>query len=107
MQIRVEYTALNRFFADYSRNISRGGIFIRTEQPLPVGERLTFSVVAPELDEPLLLQGVVRWVAGAKAQEPGMGIAFEYASPEQRRDNERRIEALMQRKLGRVLGRRG
>ena len=34
--LRVDYKRMNTFFADYTRNISKGGTFIRTERPLDV-----------------------------------------------------------------------
>ena len=33
IELSVEYKRLNTFFADYTRNISKGGTFIRTERP--------------------------------------------------------------------------
>ena len=37
IELKVEYKRLNTFFADYTKNISRGGTFIKTARPLPVG----------------------------------------------------------------------
>ena len=34
--LRVDYKRLNTFFADYTKNISKGGTFIRTTKPLGV-----------------------------------------------------------------------
>ena len=47
--LRVEYTRLNSLFADYTRNISRGGTFIKTTKALPVGTRFIFALCLPEL----------------------------------------------------------
>src|SRR5690606_4678270 len=33
IELRVDYPKLNAFFADYTRNISKGGTFVRTAQP--------------------------------------------------------------------------
>jgi len=33
---KVEYKKLNTFFADYTKNICKGGTFIRTKKPLDV-----------------------------------------------------------------------
>ena len=37
IELNVEYKRLNTFFADYTRNISKGGTFIKTDKPLEVG----------------------------------------------------------------------
>ena len=34
IELKVEYKRLNSFFADYTRNISRDGMFIKTLKPL-------------------------------------------------------------------------
>ena len=39
IELKVEYKKLNTFFADYTRNICKGGTFIKTARPLPVGSR--------------------------------------------------------------------
>ena len=38
--LRVDYKRLNTFFADYTRNISKGGTFIRTDRPLDMATRV-------------------------------------------------------------------
>jgi type IV pilus assembly protein PilZ len=104
LQLPVEYDSLNALLADYTHNISRGGTFIRTERPLGVGSALSFSIHAPELGEPLLLRGVVRWVVGADRAAPGrpagMGIAFVYDSAEHKNAVESRLDSLMIAALG-------
>ncbi|HKO52206.1 MAG TPA: PilZ domain-containing protein, partial [Polyangiaceae bacterium] len=42
IELKVEYKRLNTFFADYTKNISRGGTFIATDKPLPVGTDFVF-----------------------------------------------------------------
>jgi len=44
IELKVEYKRLNSFFADYTKNISRGGSFIGTEKPLPVGTEFVFAL---------------------------------------------------------------
>ncbi len=102
-ELPIEYDRLNAFLSDYTQNISRGGTFIRTEQPLAVGGRLVFRIRAPELGE-LWLDGIVRWVTSpdqATAESPaGMGIEFVFASAENRRDIELRLDRLLAGSLG-------
>ena len=57
--LKIEYRKLNTFFADYTKNISKGGTFIKTEQPLPVGTRFVFTLWLPQREKPFELAGVV------------------------------------------------
>jgi len=100
----VEYERLNALLSDYTHNISRGGTFIRTDRPLDVGTVLSFTIRAPELGQPIVLRGVVRWVVDAgpaQAGRPaGMGIAFVYESEAQKNAVEDRLDRLMVKSLG-------
>jgi type IV pilus assembly protein PilZ len=101
IQLKVEYRRLNGFFADYTRNLSRGGTFIRTERPLPVGTVFEFQLFVPHLDEPLAVRGEVSWVVpvdqATAEQEPGMGIRFVDDGSELL---DRTVERLMLESLG-------
>lgn len=106
IQLEVEYKRLNSFFADYTHNIGRGGTFIKTPKPLPVGTKFVFRLTVPELDAPLDLQGVVRWRETQEDAVRGMGIEFEFASDAERDALHQRVEGLMEKSLGAVLVRK-
>jgi type IV pilus assembly protein PilZ len=107
LELPVEYDRLNALLSDYTHNISRGGTFIRTDRPLDVGTALSFRIRAPNLGEPVLLRGVVRWVVDAEqartGRPSGMGIAFVYDSPVHKDAIEARLDQLMVRALGPVV----
>lgn len=104
IELRVDYPKLNAFFADYTRNISKGGTFIRTKQPLPKGTRFVFRLSVPTLNEPILLEGEVAWTRGeGEGGDSGMGIRFLYADQEARSRVERMVEKLMAENLGAAL----
>lgn len=107
IELKVEYKRLNSFFADYTKNISHGGTFIRTARPLGVGTDFVFKLGVPGLDEPLVLNGKVQWIvspedAGAE-REPGMGIHFVFESDAEREHVEQTVEKLMIGSLGPIL----
>ncbi len=74
-------------------NISEMGIFVRTNEPLEVGTKLTLKFAPPGSRDPLVLGGQVQWVNPvrmlASNPNPGMGIRFVQLSQENR---ERLIE---------------
>jgi type IV pilus assembly protein PilZ len=69
-------------------NISEFGIFVRTQEPLEVGTRLTLTFAPPGSDEPFVLHGQVQWVNVVRMladnPNPGMGIRFVELTPEAR-----------------------
>lgn len=95
---------MNTFFADYTKNISRGGTFIATDRPLPEGTEFIFALGIPNMEEPLRLTGRVCWITkteeATKGNPAGMGIEFLFADHEERRGTERTVEKLMVDELG-------
>jgi type IV pilus assembly protein PilZ len=115
IELKVEYKRLNTFFADYTKNISRGGTFIATERPLPMGTEFVFALGIPQLEQPLRLRGKVVWITettDAKEDAPaGMGIEFQFTDDNERREKVSSVEALLVAELGehlaeRLLGRK-
>lgn len=107
--LKVDYKRLNTFFADYTKNISKGGTFIRTGRPLAVGTEFVFVLTLPE-PEPgaaaptLELTGEVKWVVSEAESSPdkpaGMGIQFVFESPDERKAVEDFVAAMMTSSLG-------
>lgn len=105
IELRVDYKKMNTFFADYTKNISKGGTFIKTSSPLPMGTKFVFRLGIPGFLEPVELNGEVTWVlddaaaAGART-EPGMGIRFIFNEDGDRAKFEGAVEKLMIESLG-------
>lgn len=99
IELKVDYKKLNSFFADYTKNISKGGTFIKTKKPLAIGTRFLFKLTVPQREAPFELLGEVVW-SKADGDEPGMGIRFIYNSDTQRADFEGVVEKLMADSLG-------
>mgnify|MGYP001793937500 CR=1 FL=1 len=107
IELKVAYDRLHAFFADYTKNISKGGTFIRTLKPLPIGTTFHFVLEVPDLEERLRLRGKVQWIVREEDlgpggclppdtnAEPGMGIGFVYASEADRLRIETLVGALM------------
>ena len=112
IELKVEYKRLNSFFADYTKNISKGGTFIKTSRALPIGTEFIFKLAVPELAGPLQLRGQVIWIVKPgepppperpDITDPGMGIRFIYAEDEQRERVASIVEQLMVKSLGPLL----
>lgn len=104
VQLRVDYKRMNTFFADYAKNISKGGTFIRTSKPLDVGTEFVFVLSIPEQAHQLELRGEVIWIVAsdqASDERPaGMGIRFRFEGDGERQALEHFVESLMAEKLG-------
>ena len=112
IELKVEYKRLNTFFYDYTKNISKGGTFIKTDRPLDIGTVFLFRLQVPATTAPIDLRGEVRWVIRPGEtppstlpadHEPGMGIRFVYASAAERDVFERSVEKMMVGSLGQLI----
>jgi type IV pilus assembly protein PilZ len=99
IELKVDYKKLNSFFADYTKNISKGGTFIRTRKTLPIGTRFLFRLTVPGRQRAFELNGEVVH-ASASGEEPGMGIRFVWADDRERLAFEGLVEGLMAESLG-------
>lgn len=86
-EIKVDYRSGENFLFSYIRNISEMGIFIRSDDPLPVGTEIELCF-RPDGEDPLDVRGLVVWVNPVKPigenLNPGMGVRFENLTPELR-----------------------
>ena len=116
--LRVDYKRLNTFFADYTKNISKGGTFIRTNKPLEIGTEFMFVLSLPARNAgtgttedretvQLELKGIVKWVvpeAEASEEKPaGMGIQFVFYDDSERDAVDRTVTSMMTDALGPAL----
>lgn len=112
IELKVEYKKMNTFFSDYTKNISKGGTFIKTDRPLKVGTEFVFKLAVPAQEEPFTLRGQVAWInTEAESQRPevaehGMGIKFLYTDDAQKRKFEDLVELMMKDALGEVVFKR-
>jgi uncharacterized protein (TIGR02266 family) len=75
--LKVQY-ADRKAVADATENLSRGGLFIQTEQPWQVGDVVPLSLSFPGLLDPLEIVGRVTWIRPALGSGVGgVGIAVQ------------------------------
>jgi type IV pilus assembly protein PilZ len=85
--ISVDYSSGDTFLFSYIQNISEMGIFIRSDDPFPIGTVLQLRF-APEGQEVIELTGEVTWVNPYRPfgdnLNPGMGVRFRDLAPDMR-----------------------
>lgn len=93
--IKVEYLRMDDFLVDYASNISLGGMFILTDQPLELGTQFRIRFIVPGWAEAIETRAEVRWrrPPGPGPLRSGMGVRFEGLAPPEKA----RIEVLIGR----------
>jgi molecular chaperone DnaK len=79
--VRLSYSSVDEFVDKFATNVSRGGVFIRTRDPKPVGTMLNLELRLAGGEAVVRARGVVRWVADEdhSSHPPtaaGMGVQF-------------------------------
>ena len=82
--LSLTYKDRDSFIKAYTSNISKGGVFIKTANPLPAGEQFLLTLKLPDIPEPMTIKCQVAWRrkdAREKETRPnGMGVKFEEMS---------------------------
>lgn len=82
-KLRVEFKGVKDFLFEYSENISKGGIFLKSKETLPVGTKITLEISLPEKKEPITVTGTVAHSVSFEEHQRlntthyGMGIKFD------------------------------
>lgn len=96
-EIPVAYRSVGSFLTDWATNISRGGLFINTRKPLPVGTDVKILVQLPGTAFPYQLEGRVTRVTefdNHANMVPGMGVEFTTVDEAKRREIDKFVARL-------------
>src|SRR5215471_17992354 len=81
LKIKFKSANIDQFIERYSVDVSRGGIFIRTKEPLPVGTQLKFEFQLQDAQPLISGDGTVVWIREHDPTRtgvaPGMGVRFD------------------------------
>ena len=88
-EVTVDYDSDHCFYTGFSENISSGGLFVATPDPLPLGTSIRVTFTIPTYDRPVRCLCEVRWVRESSAADPyvvsGMGVRFSRIGPVEER----------------------
>jgi uncharacterized protein (TIGR02266 family) len=86
LRIKFRSETLDQFIDRYAIDVSRGGIFIRTREPLAVGTQLKLDFQYQNGTPLMSGEGTVVWIRDPDPNRanvpPGMGVRFDRLSPE-------------------------
>jgi len=94
LKTAVHMGSESNFYSGFSNDISEGGIFVATHCLMELGRAKGIEFSLPDDNEPVRVQGVVRWVREylpGSDGTPGMGFQFIDLRPEDRQ----RIESFV------------
>ena len=86
LRIRLRYSDVDQFISKFAINISRGGMFLSSRNPKPIGTHIQFEMRLAD-DSPVIEgTGEVRWIREYDRHQPhqphGMGIRFFELKPD-------------------------
>jgi len=88
LRVRLKYEDVDTFIEKFSGNVSRGGLFIATKTPQPVGAAIKFEFQLAQGTPVVKGEGEVIWVkpfdAAAPTKPHGMGVKFTRLDAESR-----------------------
>ena len=93
--VGVDYDISDWTYQCYMRDISEGGAYIETEQPIKVGQRLTMSLASPALERTCAIAGTV-----VRRDPKGIGVRFENLTLQQKQV----IRSLMESRCSPISG---
>jgi len=81
LQIRLSFGTIDDFIERFAVNVSRGGLFVRTREQLPLGAEVNLDLQLEDGADVIRGKGIVVWTTSPSApgepdQGPGMGIKF-------------------------------
>jgi uncharacterized protein (TIGR02266 family) len=80
VRIRLRYASFDALIDKFAPNVTRGGVFIASKTPLPIGSTFAFEIQLAGGEVALAGDGKVTWVKAFDAAAPtkphGMGVQF-------------------------------
>jgi uncharacterized protein (TIGR02266 family) len=78
VELEVLLVSEPNIYPGFVENLSEGGVFIATREPLPMGSQLTMMIGLPDGGAPIAVRGEVRWTREPTSEGAplGMGIRF-------------------------------
>jgi type IV pilus assembly protein PilZ len=94
-KIDILFRESGAFIRSYMLNVSNGGLFLKTDNPLPIDSTVTLMMRLPGETEAMEVQGCVVW-SNPKAKNTafpcGMGIQFLKMNPDQKKKIEEFVD---------------
>jgi len=93
--VRIEYSTVDALFSDFTRNINEGGIFVETDEAIPLEGKVELKLRLPGSPEVVHAHGrVVRIEPATESSAAGIAIEFDQLDSEARDTINRAVRSL-------------
>jgi uncharacterized protein (TIGR02266 family) len=76
--VRIEYASVDALFSDFTRDINEGGIFVETDEQIPLDEKIELKLRLPGSKQLVHARGrVVRIQPASETSAAGIAIEFD------------------------------
>ena len=94
-KLSLAYKDKASFLKAYSKNISNGGLFVKTSNPLPKGTLINLRLQLPGLTEHLKIDCSVVWNNKKENNPVGMGLQFDNMSDSDKKTLQSYLKSVM------------
>ena len=103
--VKIEYKKFSSFLKDYIKSLSRGYLFLISDEEHSIGESFAFSIKVSALGKPLSAKGTVIFAGENDIKEKGIGLEFAF-DEESRRLIDEKLKEVVIDKYGNLWGTR-
>ena len=103
--VKIEYKKFSSFLKDYIKSLSRGYLFLISDEEHELGEKIAFLIEVSALGKPLEATGNVIFIGENDMKETGIGLEFSF-DDESRRLIDKKLKEVVIDKYGNLWGTR-
>jgi type IV pilus assembly protein PilZ len=81
--LTVTYKSFNTFINEYTKNVSQGGMYIKTQTPFEIGSAIELFLHIPEINDPIRISAEVVHANPSEDNEKDTGIGVKFIEVEE------------------------
>lgn len=95
--VKIEYKKFSSFLKDYIKSMSRGYLFIISDEEHFLGEKFAFSIKVASIEKPLYAIGNVIYLGNNGSGEKGVGLEFDFDEESKQYISEKLPETVLEK----------
>lgn len=78
VSLKVTYQSYDNFIIEYTKNVSSGGMFLKTKQRHEIGSRASLLLHVPGLDDPVTIIGEIVHTHFFNVEDENSGVGIKF-----------------------------